>query len=166
MGACFVAWGCGKPASLSTPIAPPPRADVVLRGVTLRNYQGSDLHLTATAPRMEVMRMSTDLVAQDVAVRLQSGVTVTGHTVRGNGNEGHIEGHDGVTFVSPDGVTGRAPSATYEKNVGPQGSAHGEEGVQLDHPRFALEAQGFSVDFASQHATFDRAVTTTKAAAP
>ena len=156
---------CGlEPLAKGPPPAPSP--DIVLRGVTMRNYRDSSLHLTATMPRLELMRESTDLQALDVNAHLATGTVVSAKTVGGNANEGRIVGSNGVRFRSPDNVVGTAPAATYEKAVGPQGSAHGEVGVQLDHPQFSLQAQAFTIDFATQKADFTKAVTKTKGRDP
>lgn len=143
----------------------PPGPDIALNGVTLRNYRGHSLHLTATMPHLELMRGTTDLAATQVTTRLATGAVITAQAVSGNANEGRIVGSNGVTLSSPDGVEGRAPTATYEKSLGAQGSAHADAGVHLEHPRFSLDAQAFEVDFASERAHFTHADTHTKATA-
>lgn len=158
------ACGLSAPASVVATSQPPP--DIVLRGVTLRNYRGNTLHMTATMPYLDLMRESTDLTASQVTATLASGTVLTSKTVGGNANESRIVGSDGVTFRSPDGVEGRAPIATYEKSLGPRGGAHGDTGVHLEHPKFSLDARAFTVDFATEHASFTAADTRTKGAAP
>ena len=157
---------CGLPAPARDVTITPTPPDIVLRGVTLRNYRGSALHLTATMPYLNLMRDSTDLSAADVTASLSTGTVLTAKTVGGNANESRIVGSDGVTFRSPDGVHGRAPIATYEKSLGPRGGAHGDAGVHLEHPQFSLDAKAFSVDFATEHARFTAADTRTTGAAP
>ncbi len=159
---------CNAPVAAPKHIAEAPgtQADIVLRGVTLRNFHENELHLVATMPRLELMRESTDLAAAQVTATLASGITVTAKQVTGNANEGRIVGSDGVHFTTLSGVTGDAPSATYEKNLGPQGGAHGERGVHLEHPQFSVDARAFAFDFATEHATFDDASTRIKGRAP
>ena len=123
------ACGVTPPAPSGAQTTPPP--DIVLRGVTLRNYRGNSLHLTATMPYLDLMRESTDLTASDVTATLASGTVLTATTVGGNANESRIVGSEGVTFRSTDGVDGRASIATYEKSRGPQGGAFGDTGVGL-----------------------------------
>ena len=165
----FALWcarcGLAAPVSQQSPPAPS-AADIALEGVTLRDYRGSELHLTATMPHLELKRESTDLRATDVTARLESGTAITATTVTGNANEGRIEGSSSVTLRSPSGMTGRAPSATYERALGPKGGAHGREGLHLDHPAFSLDAKTFAVDFATEQADFTESVTKTKISKP
>ena len=155
-----------NPAPAPGPSLPPPSADIVLRGVTLRNFHGSAPHLVATMPRLELMRVSTELRAEQVNARMASGVTISAKRVTGNANEGRIEGHDGVAFASPSGITGDAPSATYEKALGPRGGAHGDQGVHLEHPQFTVDARSFTADFVTERVDFDAAITRLKGNGP
>lgn len=156
--------GCTEP-----PRPPPPtshlRADVTLRDVTVRQYRGSELRVVARSPTLELMRGSNDFSAYDAGVFLKhTGVTVLAQRIDGNGVAQVATGSRGVTFVGNDGMIGHTPTATFERALGTEGGAYSDAGVHVDHPRFALDATGFTVDLAEQRAIFDAPVTKTKEA--
>ncbi len=158
---------CSRPQAPANPAAAPAsRPDIVLHGVTLRSYKGSERSVTAKMPSLSLQRESTNLTAEAVTATLASGSVITAATVSGNANEGRLLGLNGVTLLAAGGVSGHAPSATYEKTLGPQGGAHGEAGVHLEHPSFTLDATSFTADFDAQRARFEHPKTVNKGLRP
>lgn len=141
----------------------PTRADVTLSEVTLRQYRGGTLKVSAQAPRLELMRGSSDFAAFDASVEIErSGVEILSRTVHGNATAQTATGSDGVRFLGNDGTVAVTDSASYDRAIGTEGGANGDAGVAIDHPRFHLDSDGFSADFAQQQVSFDRPRTTTK----
>lgn len=159
----LVLFGCE-----SAPAPPPPagavaRADVTFKDVTVRVYRGSQLRVVATSPRLEVMRGSNEFSAADAGVFLKrSGVTVLAQQVTGNGVAQVATGSKGVLFLGNDGTVGSTETATYDRALGAEGAGFSDAGVTIEHPRFRLDATGFSADFAEQTVAFDHPVTRTK----
>lgn len=156
---------CGA-CALEPPVEPKavaPRADVTLRDVTVRQYRGEELRVTATAPRLELMRGSNDFAAEDAGIALvKSGVVILSQQVNGNAAAQVATGTRGVRFVGSDGTVGTTERATWERAAAPEGAAWSDAGVTVRHPRYDLDATGFHADFAEQRVAFDRPVSRTK----
>ncbi|GMU62325.1 MAG: hypothetical protein AMXMBFR34_40880 [Myxococcaceae bacterium] len=146
----------GPPKSAPGPQPP----DIRMERVTLRTFQGSQAQAVLTAPTLELSRSGGTFTLWDASVRLEAqGLTIDAPRVDGSLTGGVLHGSGGIVARTDQGARATAPSATFDRSLGPQGGASSDAGVRLEDPRFTLEARGFQVDFAAETATFDAPVT-------
>ncbi|MEW5743782.1 MAG: hypothetical protein AB1938_33025 [Myxococcota bacterium] len=153
----LLATACPGPPKEPPAHVPP---DIHMENITLQTFKGSDARLEVRAPTLQMMRSTGDFTMEDASVRLPAqGLSAQAPRLSGNLNAGVLEGSGGLEVRGDDGVVARTPYATFHRNLGPEGGVVSDAGVRLEDPRFTLEAQGFSVDFATQTAHFERPVT-------
>lgn len=161
--ALLVLVGCARPPPEQRDTFPP---DITLRGVTVRDYRGSELRVLATMSQVELYRACGtpgDLRALDASITLPGeGAQLFAPVVTGNAFTAHLEGSGGVRYLGKDGTRASAPAATFDRALGAAGQAFSDAGVRIDNPRVELEAAGFVLDVADERAVFERAVTRTK----
>ncbi len=128
--------------------------------VALVHTQGARATVEASAPRVELSRSTSGLLAFDAGIHLLGrDVFVQAGRLEGSLDQGHLEGSSGVTLRTAQGTTGTSPRVSFDRSAGAQGGASSDAGVRLRGDGFALEAQGFEADFADERVVFDRPVT-------
>ena len=151
---------CSRPAS---PQRDPTKADLALKQVSVRSYSGGSLRVVTTADTLDVFREAGtpgDLVAHDAGVLLvRDGTRLTAPLVTGNFLSGQLEGTGGVVMFGKGGLRAKSPHVAFDRAQGAGGMASSDAGVWLAQPGLTLTADGFVMDLADEHATFERAKT-------
>lgn len=151
---------CSRPAP---PARDPSQADLQLQQVSVRSYSGGQLRVITTADVLDVYREAGtpgDLVARDAGVLLvRDGTRLQAPRVTGNFVAGRLEAEGGVRLQGRGGVEGRSPRVAFDRAQGTGGVASSDAGVWLAQPGFTLEATGFVMELAEEHATFEQAST-------
>jgi len=162
--ACLtLALSCERPPAQPPPAAP--RPELVFEGVTLRVYRHGAAHLLVRSSRVELMRSSGALTAQNARFDFRlDAITLQAPALTGNLDSLAFDASGGVTIASSDPDPGSrfvatTPAAHFEGKEGARGVATGVapiavRGQQGGRP-FSLDAQGFRFDLEAQHASFD-----------
>jgi lipopolysaccharide export system protein LptC len=163
-------FACASRAPPLSDDANPASPQITLYGVTFQAFRGADLAAAGRAAKVVYLRAGADFDADDALLRMPSrggtlgtqpanqrapGLEVRAPRVKGNleGKRGLASG--GVVLRSGNGLVGRSPSAHFD---GAQGTASGEEPVQVTGPHYAVSAEGFAFDLHAEQFTFRRAV--------
>lgn len=144
---------------------PPP---IVLHGVRLRAYEGSTLTASGYAARLTYERSSGEATAYHATLRLPRHSPPAGHTqihapvLQGTLSSRTLTASGGVSLRTPDDVSARTPRATYD---GASRLAQGSEGVFIQGPAWALQADSFSLSMPDAAFSFEGSVHTVLGAA-
>lgn len=151
---------CSRPPQ---PVRDPLHPDLHLERVAIRSWSGDRLRVVTTASRLDFFREAGtpgDVVAFDAGVRLVSdGTQLSAPLVTGNLFAGQFVAKGGVRMVGPGELRAATPTVAFDRSLGAAGQASSDAGVILTQPGLRLEAAGFTVDVASEQATFDQART-------
>ncbi len=136
---------------------------VVLYGVRLQSFKGSELTTAARAARVSFERQGGAYDAQEVLIRFpqKGGASVPGATVSGvevrapqlKGDVGTrvVEGEGGVTVRSASGMHGQTEAARFD---GQLMQASGKHALHLETPGTSMDAVGFQFYFEEERFTF------------
>lgn len=142
--------------------APP---TVTLYGMKVTSFRGNSVVAAGRAAKLTYVRNSSDFTASEVLMRFPSqaqlgvssslfagGMEVRAPTVVGNQNARQAVGQGGVIMRSADGVVATTDHATFD---GVSRTAHSDSTVDVDGPRYALTADGFSLSFSDERYVFE-----------
>jgi hypothetical protein len=135
---------------------------VALSQVTVQAFRGSTLELRASTPSLALERtgpragsVSGGPVSLELVAR---GVRLSADRVEGDAFRGALTA-TAVRASTPTGVQLSSPRASYQRDMGPEGTAFTDAGVLVRHPRFELEAASGRLDLATDQAELDQVVT-------
>ncbi len=154
----FLMGSCSRPPQ---PVRDPSHPDLRLERAAIRSWSADTLRVVTTADRLDMFREvgnPGDVVVYDAGVLLVAdGTRLSAPLVTGNLFSGQFEGKGGVTLAGPNNLRAATPTVAFDRTLGTTGQASSDAGVVLTRPGVHLEAAGFTLDVADEHATFEQA---------
>ena len=145
------------PASAEDGAAPTPQ--IILYGVKLHSFKGSELFVSGRAAKVTYQRSGADFDALEAQLRFPHAqgreLELRAPVAQGNLETRQTVGSGGVVLRTGAGLVGTTPSARFD---GRASTASGTDWVRVTGEGYALTSHGFALDLKSEEFTFRNGV--------